>query len=262
MTSSDYPVVLDDIIASQPYSLLFAVLSGAHMYGFPSPDSDFDVRGVHILPLQDVLRLDDGQERVGVMRDENGLELDLTTHDIKPYFERLLNKNGNMLEQIYSPYVLHTTPYHDELKSIAKDCLTRFYAYHYLGFSRRKWEEFEAQSADAKQAKTLLYVYRVLLTGLHLMRTGEVESNLADLNTIFQLPYVDDLIAFKRETGEKATLNGVNVDFHQREFERLHAELDTAKDDTHLPDNPPGYEALDDLLVRVRLREWQSRSDG
>ena len=34
-----------------PYPLLFATISGAHLYGFPSPDSDFDLRGVHLLPL-------------------------------------------------------------------------------------------------------------------------------------------------------------------------------------------------------------------
>ncbi len=27
-------------IAAQPYSLLFVTISGAHLYGFPSPDSD------------------------------------------------------------------------------------------------------------------------------------------------------------------------------------------------------------------------------
>lgn len=32
--------------AAQPYRLLFATISGAHLYGFPSPDSDFDLRGV------------------------------------------------------------------------------------------------------------------------------------------------------------------------------------------------------------------------
>ena len=38
--------VLKRIVASQPYPLLFATIRGAHLYGFPSPDSDFDLRGV------------------------------------------------------------------------------------------------------------------------------------------------------------------------------------------------------------------------
>ena len=33
--------------------------------------------------------------------------------------------------------------------------------------------------------KTLLYVYRVLLTGIHLMRTGRIEANLVTLNQEF-----------------------------------------------------------------------------
>jgi len=43
---------LHAIAARQPHPLLFATISGAHLYGFPSPDSDYDLRGVHILPLR------------------------------------------------------------------------------------------------------------------------------------------------------------------------------------------------------------------
>ena len=41
-----------------PYPLVFATISGAHLYGFPSPDSDYDLRGCHLLPLRDVVGLD------------------------------------------------------------------------------------------------------------------------------------------------------------------------------------------------------------
>jgi uncharacterized protein len=37
---------------------LFATISGAHLYGFPSPDSDFDLRGAHVLPLEKVVGLE------------------------------------------------------------------------------------------------------------------------------------------------------------------------------------------------------------
>jgi len=39
-------------VAAQPQPLLFATISGAHLYGFPPPDSDFDLRGAHVLPLE------------------------------------------------------------------------------------------------------------------------------------------------------------------------------------------------------------------
>jgi len=41
---------LHPIAVAQPYPLLFVTISGAHLYGFPSPDSDYDLRGVHALP--------------------------------------------------------------------------------------------------------------------------------------------------------------------------------------------------------------------
>ncbi len=49
---------LHRIVAAQPYPLLFATISGAHLYGFPSPDSDFDLRGAHVLPLEKVVGLE------------------------------------------------------------------------------------------------------------------------------------------------------------------------------------------------------------
>ena len=38
-------------VEQHPYPLMFATISGAHLYGFPSEDSDFDLRGAHRLPL-------------------------------------------------------------------------------------------------------------------------------------------------------------------------------------------------------------------
>jgi hypothetical protein len=114
------PFVVDDqlriIAAEQPYPLLFATLSGAHLYGFPSPDSDYDLRGCHILPLREVIGLDSGRETVEVSTKEGGFELDLVTHDTRKFFGLLLKKNGYVLEQVYSPLIVHTTPEHEELK--------------------------------------------------------------------------------------------------------------------------------------------------
>src|SRR5215475_7212872 len=55
---------LHRIVAAQPYPLLFATISGAHLYGFPSPDSDFDLRGAHVLPLEKVIGLEVKDETV------------------------------------------------------------------------------------------------------------------------------------------------------------------------------------------------------
>src|SRR5262247_1898573 len=98
-------------ISSQPYPLLFATISGAHLYGFPSPDSDYDLRGAHVLPLDAVVGLEVRDETVEqsmvVPADTSSglrppspqsgegagaLEMDIVSHDVKKFFGLLLKK--------------------------------------------------------------------------------------------------------------------------------------------------------------------------
>jgi len=126
---------LQAIARAQPYPLLFVTISGAHLYGFPSPDSDYDLRGVHLLPVKDAIGLLPARETIENSSVREGLEIDLITHDIRKFFGLLMKKNGYVLEQLYSPLIVHTTPEHEELKSIAAGCVTKYHCYHYLGFA-------------------------------------------------------------------------------------------------------------------------------
>ena len=243
---------LHSVVAEQRHPLLFVTISGAHLYGFPSPDSDYDLRGVHLLPLENVLGLDVADETVESSGVRDGLEIDLVTHDAKKFFGLLLKKNGYVLEQLYSPLVVHTTPEHEELKSIARGCVTRHHAHHYLGFAETQWKLFEKE--NPRRVKPLLYVYRVLLTGIHLVRSGEVEANLVRLNESFRLPYVPDLVARKVAGPEQSALRDADYEFHRGEYERLRATLEEAHRESPLPETPTGRPALNDLLVRLRLQ--------
>ena len=242
-------------VEQHPYPLVFATISGAHLYGFPSPDSDFDVRGVHLLPLQQVVGLDVGEETVEKEGIYDGLEIDLVTHDASKFFGLMLKKNGYVLEQVFSPLVVYATPEHEELKAIAADCITRHHAHHYLGFASTQWKLF--RKGDPPRVKPLLYVYRVLLTGIHLMRTGKVEANLCTLNETARLSYIDELIECKLAGPEKGTLPAADVTFYEQEYERLVGELEDAAEKSELPEVPTSKAALNDLLVRLRLRGRQ-----
>jgi len=238
-------------VEQHPFPLLFATISGAHLYGFPSPDSDFDLRGAHLLPLEDVVGLGEVRDTVEKSGIHDGLEIDLVTHDVHKFFGLMLKKNGYVLEQVMSPLIVFTTPEHEELKSIVPDCLTRHHAHHYLGFAATQWKLFQKESPP--RVKPLLYVYRVLLTGIHLMRSGEVEANLRRLNEEARLTFITDLIDRKLAGPEKALLPEADLAFHEREYQRLVGDLEQAADSTHLPDRATGHAALNDLLVRVRL---------
>jgi predicted nucleotidyltransferase len=237
--------------AAHPYPLLFATVSGAHLYGFPSADSDYDLRGSHLLPAREVVGLDPGRETVELSERRHGIELDLVTHDARKFFLLLLKKNGYVLEQLYSPLVVRTTPAHAELKEIARGCITRHHSHHYFGFAETQWKLFEKERP--RRVKPLLYVYRVLLTGIHLMRTGQVEANLLHLNEEFRLPCLPDLIRRKLAGPEHAALEDADLAFHQAEYTRLRAELETCAEASRLRGAPTARPALNDLLLRLRL---------
>jgi predicted nucleotidyltransferase len=242
---------LREEVARHPYPLVFATVSGAHLYGFPSPDSDYDLRGCHVLPVREVVGLDAGRETIETSAKDDGFELDLVTHDVRKFFGLLLKKNGYVLEQLYSPLIVHTTSEHEELMAIARGCITRHHSHHYFGFAETQWRLFDKERP--RRVKPLLYVYRVLLTGIHLMRTGEVEANLVRLNEAARLSQVEDLIARKRAGPEHSTLGDADMEFHHRQYQRLRDELEAAHQASTLPEAPSARPGLNDLLVRLRM---------
>jgi uncharacterized protein len=244
---------LKKIASEHPFPLVFATISGAHLYGFPSPDSDYDLRGVHVLPLKDVVGLETGRETIQVEEIREGLELDLVTHDAKKFFTLMLRKNGYVLEQLFSPLIVQTSPEHDELKEIGKKCITKFHAHHYLGFAKTEWKLFEKETPH--RVKPLLYIFRVLLTGIYLMQTSEIEANLVNLNQIFNLSYIPELIERKVNGKEKGILPDANLEFYRKEYERLTSELEKAMNISNLPEKPSAKDELNDLLIRLRLCE-------
>ena len=237
-------------IGRQPYPLLFVTISGAHLYGFPSHDSDYDLRGVHILPPNEIMGLYEPQETIEVEKFEDNIEFDLVTHDAAKFFRLMLKPNGYVLEQLYSPLILHSTHAHETLKQIGQDCITRHHAHHYLGFSRGQWKLLNKE--EPRRVKPLLYTYRVLLTGIYLMQTGTIEANLLHLNEHFKLPYIPDLIAQKVEGKEKQTLTATDWTFHEQEYERLTKQLEHSRDESALPEHATAKPALNDLLLQLR----------
>jgi predicted nucleotidyltransferase len=138
------------------------------------------------------------------------------------------------------------------LTSAATGVITKHHAHHYFGFAETQWKLFLKESP--RRVKPLLYVYRVLLTGIHLMRTGEVEASLVTLNEEFQLPCIADLIARKLTGPEKSRLDDADLAFHESDYQRLRTELQAAHDASTLPELPSNETlgALNNLLVRIR----------
>ncbi|MFZ3496620.1 DNA polymerase beta superfamily protein [Streptomyces sp. 5.8] len=241
---------LTAVVAEQPDPLLFATVSGAHLYGFPSKDSDVDLRGAHLLPAAELLSLRDPQETRSRMWFRDGTEMDLVTHDLCKFVRLMLNRNGYVLEQLLSPLVVHTTPAHEELVSLAPAVLTSHHAHHYRGFANTQWRLF----GKTAELKPLLYTFRALLTGIHLMRTAQVQAHLPTLlDEVPEAPaYLAGLIEAKAEA-EHGAAAGIDIARVERDFGALHGVLEAAREASSLPEQPAAFDALDEFVVRRRL---------
>ena len=235
-------------VAGLDFKPLFVTVSGSHIYGFNSPDSDVDLRGCHQLPLEAIVGLKSPVETIDRESIEDGVEVDIVSHDIGKYFNLLVKNNGYVLEQIFSPLVISGESFLAELRPIASRCITRFHYHHYRGFFNTKLKMLDNE--PQKKAKSLLYAYRVLLTGIHLMNHGQVETDIRKLYADHSLDFIPDLIAQKVE--EKIALPNLDWDYHRQQLIDFEAKMEAAFETSSLPEHRD-EQAVNDFLLRLRL---------
>ncbi len=242
------PEALQSVLAEGPKPL-FATISGAHLYGFASADSDVDIRGSFVLPVDQVLGLDPLEETWQVSKVVDGLEVDWVAHDVKKFLTMMTKKNGYVLEQLYSPLVVHGGDWLDELQALGQACIVRHLYHHYRGFYNN---ECKMMAKAGVTAKAVLYAYRVLLTGVHALETGEIEARLPKLMDIYETIGVKDLIDLKVQGTEIQLLDQELVQTHLGRLNELEKRLDSAFENSSLPETVTNIPALSDYLVRAR----------
>jgi len=248
--------VADAFLAEQAAARhhLVVYLSGAHAYGFPSPDSDLDLKCIHIAPTSALVGLfvdDCGGE---TMRVVDGVELDYSSHELGMALAGVIKGNGNFLERILGALVLDADRARlDELRPLTRAALSRRAQRHYLGFATSQLRAAE----QSPTAKRVLYVLRTAATGLHLLRTGELVIDVRELLDELGLGAARELIAIK-QAGEKTPLDGETLARWRGEMTRVMDALAAADTESVLPSEPPApaVAALDAWLRDVRRAMW------
>lgn len=108
-------------------TILWVSLTGAHAYGFPSPDSDLDLKAAHMAAPQAILRGGNGPAPIEHLQVFEGREMDLSSHDLAQVVHLLLRGNGNMLERLLGPLNLVTTPAGHTLRHLARASVSRIF---------------------------------------------------------------------------------------------------------------------------------------
>lgn len=231
---------------------LVIALTGAHAYGFPSPDSDLDLKGVHVEPTRRLL----GMERVASHGSRfeiiEGVEIDYASNEVGPVLAGLCRGFGSYYERVLGMWPVRRAPEHEELAELARRSFSRRVHPHYRGFAAGQYRE--AGASPTPTAKKILYVLRTALTGAHLLATGRL---VTDLNVLapehgFSL---EELLEIKR-TGERAPLPEPVARRWMAEAGRALDVVDAALERSPLPEEAPNRDAMETWLVELRRRRF------
>lgn len=204
---TDIETRLARVASEDGVRLLMAVESGSRAWGFPSPDSDYDIRFLYVRPRRAYLALTPVRDVV-----ERPIvdEIDLNGWDIRKALGLLLKHNAVLSEWIESPIrYMADDPVIARLAELAsRNFNPRGYARHYASLGRGTVDRWIGPDGEIA-VKRYFYALRPALsvralrldpsrrppmTMQPLMRAAQLDQALVD--------QVDELIARKRQTRE------------------------------------------------------------
>ena len=225
---------------------LFIVLSGSHAYGFPSKDSDYDLRGGHIAKTKDMLALRKPFPTI----EKKGEGIELVTHETDKLLGFLVSPSGYVLEQIHSPYPIVETKWSKQLKQLSKKTICKRLHSHYSGFALSVYKK--ARASNWGDVKEDLYLLRVLMTGILVLEKGKIITDINELNKKFKFDVVPELVEFKKK-GENVR-DHFNID---KETTELFTRLDQAYRESKLPDTVQNVDKFNDWLIKLRMQNMK-----
>jgi predicted nucleotidyltransferase len=225
-------------------------LSGAHAYGFPSPDSDLDLKGIHVRATSELLGLGPAPTAPARLGIEDDVEIDYTSNEIEDVLRSILNGNGNYVERVLGSLFPLDTPWRASLAPLVRRSLSRRIHRHYRGFATSQLRSAEESTCTAKK---MLYVLRTTLTGAHTLRTGELVIDVTQLLDESGFAHARELLEIKK-TGERAALPDDARTRWLGEVRRAFDVLDAARDASVLPEEPTetAFRDLDAWLLALR----------
>lgn len=167
--------------------VLYAVESGSRTWGFASPDSDFDVRGITLYPRDVYLMLERPPEVINFIEDD----LDISFWDIYKFMSLAQRSNPSTLEWIGASQVYVKAPatlrHHWTMVDDHHWWSRQRLMHHYLGLAKSEWHKYIAdRTSDRVKTKAYFYVMRPLfiLEWLFRYNTLPVNQNLLTLMTM------------------------------------------------------------------------------
>lgn len=202
---------LRQIETQEGVRFLLAVESGSRAWGFPSPDSDYDVRFIFVRQLDCYLSLWPPRDVIEQPIED---EIDLNGWDLRKTLSLLIKSNSVVSEWMRSPI-----RYREDDSAVAGlreladlSFNPRGMALHYASLGSRAASKL-GKDVSAFPAKRYFYALRPALAirALRLAPERRPPMNLQELVTETDLPsgvaqQIDELVLAKRQTNEKSNV--------------------------------------------------------
>ena len=149
---------LSEIEQEKNVKILLACETGSRAWGFPSPDSDYDVRMIYVHPKDWYLSLSEKKDTIERMVENN--DLDITGWDLRKTLRLLWKSNPPLLERIQSPILYrYNESFLTTINEHARSCYSRIATlHHYLSMARKCYEEVIRD--EAFKLKKFFYALR------------------------------------------------------------------------------------------------------
>lgn len=239
---------LNEIEATNNITLLFACESGSRGWGFPSPDSDYDVRFIYVRSQKYYLSVAERKHDIHFPITD---ELDVYGWDIRKVLQLVRKSNTTPFEWLQSPVVYKEQEgFKDALFNLCRHYFSRrSNIHHYLGIAKGS---MESMAADGEiRIKKLFYVLRPLLAAKWCMEKNSIAPmTIGPLMTLLPSALqnkVQELITLKAGASESFP---VNIDNELRTYiEHEMAALTEASN--NLPRDQFELAPLDEFFVKT-----------
>jgi len=196
---------LNTVEAENNVRIVYACESGSRAWGFPSSDSDYDIRFLYVHPVDWYFSIDERRDVIEYPLDE---QLDVNGWDLRKALRLFQKSNPPLMEWLGSP-IRYLEPFSiaENMRALAVEYYSpQASAYHYLRMAQGNCREH--LSGERVWVKKYFYVLRPLLAinwierGMGVVPT-EFSKLVDGLVTSPQLrEALDQLLADKRQGAE------------------------------------------------------------
>ena len=131
--------------------VIHACETGSRAWGFPSPDSDYDVRTIYVHKLNWYLSLNEGKDSFDEMYENN--DIDITGWELRKTLRLLWKSNASLLERIQSPIIYkQDTTFQNNIFDLAQSCYSKVATmHHYLSMAKNFLEDLDSSEYKLKK---------------------------------------------------------------------------------------------------------------